>query len=55
VLTALVSFDRLFEVLDLKPAITERPGAVALPGRAPGNGTAPRIEFDRVCFRYPAA
>src|SRR4029077_3563583 len=38
VMTALVSFDRVFEVLDLKPLITERPGAVALPGPAPGNG-----------------
>ena len=31
VMTALVSFDRVFEVLDLQPLITERPGAVALP------------------------
>lgn len=55
VLTALVSFDRLFEVLDLKPAISERPGAVTLPSRASGTGTAPRIEFDQVCFKYPSA
>jgi ATP-binding cassette subfamily B protein len=31
VMTALVSFDRVFEVLDLKPLIEDRPGAVALP------------------------
>jgi ATP-binding cassette subfamily B protein len=31
VMTALVSFDRVFEVLDLKPLIEEKPGAVALP------------------------
>src|SRR6202046_3504256 len=30
VMTALVSFDRVFEVLDLKPLIEEKPGAVAL-------------------------
>jgi ATP-binding cassette subfamily B protein len=30
VMTALVSFDRVFEVLDLKPLIQEKPGAVAL-------------------------
>lgn len=55
VMTALVSFDRLFEVLDLKPLISEKPGAVALPDRAARNGTAPTIEFDNVSFRYPAA
>jgi ATP-binding cassette, subfamily B, bacterial len=54
VLTALVSFDRVFEVLDLKPLIVERPGASALP-EASGNRTAPEIEFDRVSFRYPTA
>jgi len=51
VLTALVSFDRLFEVLDLEPLIVEKPGAVPLP-----SGTrAPDIEFDRVSFHYPRA
>jgi ATP-binding cassette, subfamily B, bacterial len=54
-LTALVSFDRVFEILDLNPLITERPGASVLPVGGSGNGTAPDIEFDRVCFRYPAA
>jgi ATP-binding cassette, subfamily B, bacterial len=54
-LTALVSFDRIFEVLDLKPLIAERPGATVLPA---GNGSgrpAPQIEFDGVSFRYPLA
>ena len=50
--TALVSFDRVFEVLDLRPLIAERPGASPLAIEASG---APCIEFDRVCFRYPAA
>jgi ATP-binding cassette subfamily B protein len=54
-LTMLVSFDRIFEVMDLKPLITERPGATALPAGGAGDGTAPDIEFDQVCFRYPAA
>jgi ATP-binding cassette subfamily B protein len=35
VMTALVSFDRVFEVLDLKPLIAERPGAAVLPARIP--------------------
>jgi ATP-binding cassette subfamily B protein len=59
VMTALVSFDRVFEVLDLQPLITERPGAVALPAPASGNGggpaPAPPVEFDKVSFRYPTA
>ena len=57
VMTALVSFDRVFEVLDLKPLIDERPDAVPLPAPAPApvNGSAPEIEFDDVSFRYPKA
>lgn len=54
-LTALVSFDRIFEVLDLKPLITDRPGASTLPARENGNGSAPPVEFENVSFRYPAA
>jgi ATP-binding cassette, subfamily B, bacterial len=57
VMTALVSFDRVFEVLDLKPLIAERPGAEVLPGMV-SDGTrdvAPEIEFDDVSFRYPSA
>ncbi len=48
-MTALVSFERVFEVLDLPVPITERDDAVAL--------TEPRghVTFDRVSFRYPAA
>lgn len=49
VMTALVSFERVFEVLDLPPAIADKPGAVQLPR------TAATIEFDEVDFRYPAA
>jgi len=66
VMTALVSFDRVFEVLDLKPLIEEKPDAVPLraPAQAqPGNGhqgngqvaAAPAIEFGQVSFRYPSA
>jgi ATP-binding cassette, subfamily B, bacterial len=54
VLTALVSFDRVFEVLDLEPLIAESAGAVDLPGSA-ADQPAPDIEFDGVSFRYPAA
>ena len=49
VMSALVSFERVFEVLDLPPMIDERPGAVAVP-----RGTG-RIEFDHVDFAYPSA
>jgi ATP-binding cassette subfamily B protein len=57
VMTALVSFDRVFEVLDLKPLIAERPDAVVLPARAQSADglVAPEIEFDDVSFRYPSA
>jgi ATP-binding cassette, subfamily B, bacterial len=51
VMTALVSFDRVFEVLDLKPMITDAPDAVPL---QPGP-TAPTVGFDQVWFRYPTA
>ena len=50
VMTALVSFDRVFEVLDLPPAIADKPGAVDLPEDAPAS-----IAFERVDFRYPTA
>ena len=49
VMTALVSFDRVFEVLDLPPMITEKEDARPMP-----DGPA-RIEFDHVDFRYPTA
>jgi ATP-binding cassette, subfamily B, bacterial len=49
VLTALVSFDRVFEVLDLKPLVAEQPEAVAL------DPAMPSIDFDAVSFRYPTA
>ena len=39
VMTALVSFDRVFEVLDLKPLIKDRPGATALPRTGAAAGT----------------
>src|SRR5215467_4172566 len=51
VMTALVSFDRVFEVLDLKPLIADAPDAAALRT----GETAPAIEFDHVWFRYPTA
>jgi ATP-binding cassette, subfamily B, bacterial len=59
VMTALVSFDRVFEVLDLKPLIEDRPGATALRVSSQENGSAADpaadIVFDHVSFRYPAA
>jgi ATP-binding cassette, subfamily B, bacterial len=55
VMTALVSFDRVFEVLDLKPLIEEKPGAVKLPPTEADGETAPDIAFDGVSFRYPSA
>ena len=49
VMTALVSFERVFEVLDLPPMVDEKPGAVVLAK------TAASVEFDDVVFRYPSA
>jgi len=55
ILTTLVSFDRIFEVLDLKPLVTEQPDAYPLPASVFQDSTAPEIEFDDVSFRYPTA
>ena len=52
--TALVSFDRVFEILDLKPLVADRPGATALT-ISDVHSVAPAIEFDEVYFRYPNA
>ena len=49
VMSALVSFERVFEVLDLPPLVTERPDAVALP-----DGPL-SVELDDVRFSYPTA
>jgi ABC-type multidrug transport system fused ATPase/permease subunit len=49
VMTALVSFERVFEVLDIKPMITEKPDAKTVPS----GGVS--VEFDNVRFGYPAA
>lgn len=49
VMSALVSFERVFEVLDLRPLIEEKPDARPVP-----EGPV-AVEFDRVRFGYPAA
>ena len=49
VMSALVSFERVFEVLDLKPLIEEKPDAA----EAPEGPVA--VEFDNVRFAYPSA
>ena len=48
-MTSMVSFERVFEVLDAPEAIRERPGAIDLV--APAGS----VEFDDVRFRYPPA
>ena len=45
----MVSFDRVFEVLDAPGGIADRPGAIDL---VDPQGL---VEFDNVTFRYPAA
>ncbi len=55
VMTALVSFDRVFEVLDLKPLISQKPEAVVLPATEGEDRLSPDITFDAVSFRYPSA
>lgn len=49
VLAAVVSFDRVFEVLDAPPAVADRPGAEPL------TDVQGRIEASHLWFRYPAA
>jgi ATP-binding cassette, subfamily B, bacterial len=49
VVTALVSFERVFEVLDIEPLIAERPDAVDVP-----DGPV-SVELDDVRFAYPSA
>ncbi|WP_406509949.1 ABC transporter ATP-binding protein [Streptomyces sp. NBC_00212] len=49
VMSALVSFERVFEVLDLKPLIAEKPEAREVP---PGPVS---VEFHEVRFGYPSA
>jgi len=49
VMTALVSFERIFEVLDLEPMVQDRPGARDLSGKNFA------VEFKNVSFSYPTA
>ena len=49
IMTALVSFERVFEVLDLEPLVAEAPDAVDLPA-----GPV-RLELEDVSFSYPGA
>ncbi|MBN2624970.1 MAG: ABC transporter ATP-binding protein [Acidimicrobiales bacterium] len=48
-MTAIVSFERVFEVLDMTPLIDERPDPVAMP-----DGPV-SVELDEVRFAYPSA
>jgi len=47
VMTALVSFERVFEVLDLQPMVSNKDGAQELAKKIPS------IEFKNVSFSYP--
>lgn len=49
IMTVLVSFERVLEVLDLEPMITDAPDARPVPDGPVG------VEFDRVSFAYPTA
>jgi len=49
VMSAMVSFERVFEILDLKPLIAEKPDAVEVPAGPVA------VEFRDVSFAYPAA
>ncbi|MFG1625079.1 ABC transporter ATP-binding protein [Kribbella sp. NPDC049227] len=50
VMTTLVSFERVLEVLDLPPMVADRKDAGELPATV-----EPSIEFDHVSFHYPSA
>ena len=49
VMSALVSFERVFEVLDLQPMVQNKKNATVL------NSTTPSVEFKNVSFAYPTA
>ncbi len=49
-MTALVSFERVFEVLDLQPSVVDAPDAVDLPADAPAS-----LTMEHVRYHYPAA
>ncbi len=49
-MTSFVSFERVFEVLDLPPMVDDAPDATSL-----SVASAPRIELENVWFRYPSA
>ncbi|GAA1778739.1 ABC transporter ATP-binding protein [Actinomadura chokoriensis] len=49
VMSALVSFERVFEVLDLEPLVAEKPDA------RPAPSGPVSVEFDSVTFAYPSA
>ncbi|AYY15512.1 ABC transporter ATP-binding protein [Actinobacteria bacterium YIM 96077] len=60
IMTALVSFERVFEVLDLEPMVRDAPHARPLEARpaatsASGGGSQLAVEFDDVWFRYPSS
>lgn len=49
VMSALVSFERVFEVLDLQPMVTDSQNAKEL------KSDKPEVKFDSVSFTYPSA
>ncbi len=53
VMTALVSFERVLEVLDLEPTVAEKPDAADLRAAVAERGAS--VELDDVTFRYPRA
>lgn len=53
VMTALVSFERVLEVLDLEPTVAEKPGASDL--RVAVAARSADLQLDHVGFRYPTA
>ncbi|WP_146931703.1 ABC transporter ATP-binding protein [Cellulomonas xylanilytica] len=53
VMTALVSFERVLEVLDLEPTVAEKPDATDLRAAKEKHGAT--VELDAVSFRYPGA
>lgn len=52
VMTTLVSFERVLEVLDLRPSVADAPDARPLPDDIAATAS---VELDDVSFRYPAA
>jgi len=55
IMSALVSFERVFEVLDLEPLVADRPDAIDVPGAELSGVVPTSVRLSDVSFGYPSA